>query len=185
MTENKTDFESCKLMIYKLVNERYNMMKYSRPDVQFDDLMSEGMVIYCWCLENYKGKKGMKFTTYLYMNLRERLLDYYNCTMKELNHYEDYNFVDKDGSVSRFEDNIKSPEFDEGTELLSAAKEELSYEGFSILKYIISREWECRGHTSKPSKTQISKKFGFLSEVIDSAMSEITSFWNRTGYLVA
>ena len=107
MTENSTDFESCKMMIYKLVDRKYHSMKFKRPDVQFEDLLSEGYLIYSMCLANYKGNKSTKFTTYLYQNLLGRLKDYYNCTLKPITHYEDMNIGDGDDE-DRYENSLVS-----------------------------------------------------------------------------
>ena len=105
-TENKTDFESCKNMIYKLALTAYRTHS-SRKDVQFDDVHSEAMLIYAMCLKNYDASKGMKFTTYLYTNLKGRLNDFYRCTMKPIEHYEDMNDYDSRRHVEiRYEDNI-------------------------------------------------------------------------------
>ena len=133
------DYESCKNMIYKLAKERFNLNKKNRPDVEFDDVLGEAYCIYSYCLVNYKGNKGMKFTTYLYQNLLSRLRDYYLRTLKPISHYEDINLVGKDGSVKRYEENIASPNYEIDNEVLfKTAKEELSYEGFIVFKYIFT-----------------------------------------------
>ena len=182
---NPSDFESCKNMIYKLSHQRYNIMKSKRPDIDLEDLIAEGMAIYCWCLKNYKESSQAKFTTYLYMNLRERLLDYYACTLKQINYYEDYNFIDKNGTESKFEDTIVSPDYNMESDLLDVAKEELSYEALQVMKFIISREWVDKSHVTKPTKAQVVKKFGYMPEIVDSIFAELSRFWNNKGWMVA
>lgn len=180
------DFESCKNMIYKMALDRYNQNKKRRPDVEFDDVLGEAYCIYSYCLANYKGNKGMKFTTYLYQNLLSRLRDYYLRTLKPISHYEDINLVGKDGSVKRYEENISSPDYDiDNEELFQTAKEELSYEGFVVFKYIVRREWEVGKRRMFPTNSGLAKHFGYSIDIINSIMCEIKQFWNKTGWQVA
>ena len=186
------DYESCKNMIYKLARDRYNLMKKRRADVEFEDVLSEAMYVYSLCLTTYKNGKGMKFSTYLYQNLVARLRDFYNHTFKEFITYEDWNMTNGDRSSAadykRYEDNIISREYeiDEHTEeFLEVAKEELSYEGYIVLKYIVSMEWQ-KGRTKNlPANTWLANHFGYSLELTNSIMSEIRNFWNEQGYLVA
>ncbi|MBR6401854.1 MAG: sigma-70 family RNA polymerase sigma factor [Eubacterium sp.] len=188
LNETLPDFESCKNMIYKLALNQWKIMKSLRPDIQFDDVYAEGQLIYATCLKTYTGSKGCKFTTYLYQNLKGRLVDFYKCTLKEISHYEDLRL---DGQMSgdkevSYEASIESTNYDiDDNELLSTAKEELSYEGFQVFKYIISREWENAHAKVKPATLSICKKFGYAPEIVDSIMGEIKVFWNRIGYAVA
>ncbi len=182
------DYESCKNMIWKLALERFNKNRKRRPDVEFDDVLGEAMCIYSLCLQTYEGNKGMKFTTYLYQNLLGRLADYYDFGIRELNHYEDLNFTDDSGKDKRYEDNLVSPDYnvsDSTKELIQAAKEELSYEGFQVFKYIISREWENSRQKCYPRNSYICKRFGYSPEITQSIMSEISHFWNKIGWQVA
>ena len=182
------DYESCKNMIWKLALDRFNKNKKRRPDVEFDDVLGEAMMIYTNCLENFDGNKGMKFTTYLYQNLVGRLVDYYKFGMREFSHYEDMNFKDDSGKDKRYEDNIESCNYDissQTNELMITAKEELSYEGFQVFKYIIGREWENARQKCYPRNAYMCKRFGYTPEIMESIMSEIRHFWNKIGYAVA
>jgi len=180
------DYESVKNMIYKLALERYNTIRRKRPDLEFDDLLGEAMCIYSQCLTTFKNSKGMKFTTYLYMNLYQRLIDYTMFTMREIKSYEDFNFVGKDGSVKSYEESIVSPEYEISNEdLFKAAKEELSYEGFIVFKYIVNREWEVGRRRMFPTNSSLAKHFGYSEDIINSIMCELRQFWNKTGWLVA
>jgi len=180
------DYESVKNMIYKLTLERYNKIRRKRPDLEFDDLLGEAMCIYSQCLTTFKNSKGMKFTTYLYMNLYQRLIDYTMFTMREIKSYEDFNFVGKDGSVKSYEESIVSPEYEISNEdLFKAAKEELSYEGFIVFKYIVNREWEVGRRRMFPTNSSLAKHFGYNEDIINSIMCELRQFWNKTGWLVA
>ena len=178
-TLNNSDFENCKNMIWKNVLVRFNMMKRSRPEVEFDDLLSEGYFIYSWCLKNYDEKKNAKFTTFLYMNLRQRLKDYYDFTCKKINLYEDtVKHIDSDDRD--FVDNIVSINYDlsdESKSIIEDGESELSYEANEVLKYILSREWENKMRRNMPSNAQICKKFGYPPEIVESVMFEIKQFW--------
>ena len=182
------DYESCKNMIWKLALNCYNKNKKRRPDVQFDDILSEAMIIYTECLEKFNGSKGMKFSTYLYQNLLGRLADYYKFGIREIIHYEDMNLKDSDTDDKRYEDGITSCNYDisnSSKELMDLAKEELSYEGFQVFKYIVSREWENARQRCYPRESYIRKRFGYSAEIVQSIMSEISHFWNNVGYAVA
>lgn len=180
------DYESCKNMIYKLALDRYHAISRQRPDLEFDDLLGEAMCIYSQCLTTYSGSKGMKFSTYLYMNLFQRLIDYTMFTMREVKSYEDFNYVGKDGSVKTYEESIVSPNYEiNNEELFKAAKDELSYEGFIVFKYIVRREWEVGKRRAFPTNSGLAKHFGYSIDIINSIMAEIKQFWNNTGWQVA
>ena len=181
------DWESCKNMIYKLSLERFNLMKNKRPDVEFDDVLSEAYCIYAQCLVTYKGDKGMKFSTFLYTNLRARLLDFYLFSVKQLFHYEDYNYVDKDGSVKRFEEDLVTDyDIDKSTkDLIQLAKEELSYEAYRSFEYIINREWEAGNRRAFPTNAKLAKALGYNVQIMDSIMLEIKQFcWKNMNWQI-
>ena len=182
--EKDSMFESVKNMIWKLALERFS--KEKRPDMEFDDVLAEAYWIYSMCLANFDEGKGMKFTTYLYQNLKARLRDYYRGKMKPLIRYEEFNVEGKDGSVKSYEDSLVSPDYNmNDVELMQSAKEELSYEAFQVFKYILSREWESPRQKVKPTNACLAKHFGYTMELIESIMEEIGEFWNRTGWMVA
>ena len=187
LIENPTDFESCKNMIYKLALNKWKQECIKRPDVVFDDVYGEACLIYAKCLKEYKGSKGSKFTTYLYQNLLGRLSDYYKCTLKPISHYEDMNEKGngEDKEVT-FESRLESYDYDiNNDELFIAARDELSYEGLQVFKFIVSREWENAHAKTQPSTAAICRKFGYTPEIVDSIMGEIKQFWNKIGYAVA
>lgn len=180
------DYESVKNMIWKLALERYQKESRKRPDLEFDDILAEGMCIYSTCLTTYKEGKGMKFSTYLYQNLYARLRDYCQFTMRKYHHYEDFNLVGRDGSVKQYEETIVSPDYNlNNEELLAAAKEELSYEAIQVFKYILSRQWEGTRQKTKPTDAYLAKHFGYSPELVQSVMYEIKMFWNNIGWCVA
>ena len=182
------DFESCKNMIYKLSRNVYKQAKtvYHRDDLEFEDILNEGFLIYSMCLKSFKNNKSNKFTTYLYTNLWGRLNDYCRVTMKQISHYEDLNFVGKDGATRRYEESINSLDYEiNNKELYELAKEELSYEGFTVFKYIVRREWEVGNRRAFPTNSVLAKHFGYSIDIINSVMGEIKQFWNKTGWQVA
>lgn len=182
------DYESCKNMIYKLALERYNLNKKRRADVEFDDVLSEAYCIYAQCLKTFEGSKGMKFSTYLYTNLVARLRDFYNHGQKQVYHYEDFNFCDKDGSVKRYEESIVSPNYNLDSmndELWEKAEKELSYEAIITLKYILSRKWETAVKRTFPKNTVLANRLGYTPEIMDSIMGELKSFWHNESIKIA
>lgn len=175
-----SSFENCKNMIYKLAMDRWFKMKNLRPEVEFDDVLAEANLIYAWCLRNYDYGKNTKFTTYLYMQLRGRLCDYYNFTFAYMDLYENHNANRYDSDEDAYEDSIVSKDYeidDEIEDLYDDAEEELSYEANEVLRYILSREWENKQRHNGPSMGQISKKFGYPNQVVSSILGEIRDFW--------
>ena len=183
-TQSLPSFENCRNLIYKLTFARWRVMKASRADVEFEDLLSEAYFIYAWCLENYKSDKNSKFTTYLYIQLRGRLKDYYNFAMRSMYLYEDaLHEPYPETDIDCYEDSILSKEYDMDKSveaMLSDAKVLLSYEAYGVLKYILSREWESKSRRTSPKTSQISKKFGYSKEIVESIMGEIRRFWKKS-----
>ena len=174
---NDERFISCKNMIYKLALQRWNAMKSKRKDVEFEDVLSEAYWIYSWCLKNWKEGAGSKFTTYLYTQLRGRLADYYKIQAKLMNLYEDITIGDEEESKSVIE--TVSKEYDlsaELTEFLDDAKEVLSYEALTVLKYLLSWEWKSQSKHKVPSNGILCKHFGYPPDVMGSVMGEIKKF---------
>lgn len=174
------NFKGCKAMIYKLALSRWGKMRHNRPDVEFDDVLAEAYMIYAWCLKHYAEDKNTKFSTYLYLQLRGRLADYYNVTYKVMDLYENIAENNEDGDA--YEDSIVSKEYDlsdETEEIMENAHKELSYEAFTVMKYILGRTWENEKRHRCPSMGQMTKHIGFSKETIDGAMGEIKSFWQK------
>lgn len=175
-----SSFDDCKNMIYKLAMDRWFKMKKNRPEVEFDDVLGEAYLIYAWCLQNYDCTKDTKFSTYLYMQLRGRLCDYYNFTFAYMDLYENHNANKDDVDSNAYEDSIVSGDYEidkETEELYETAKEQLSFEANEVLRYILSREWENKQRHCSPSIGQISKKFGYPNQVVSSILGEIKVFW--------
>jgi len=174
------NFSGCKNMIYKLALNRWSKMRHNRPDVEFDDVLAEAYLIYAWCLKNFQDDKNTKFSTYLYIQLRGRLADYYDATYKVMDLYE--NIVENNEDEDDYESNIVSKNYDlsdETNEIYESGKECLSYEGYEVLKYILSREWENEKKHNYPNVGQISSKLGYPRDVVLSAMGEIKTFWMK------
>lgn len=172
-----------KPLIYSLVKNQWVKNKYSRPDVSFEELLSEAYFIYSWCLHNYNEKKNAKFITYLYTNLKGRLVDYYNFAHKPFSLYEDVAAEDcKEG----YESCISSADYDISKttfDIFTDGKKYLSYDGYQVMKYILSRDWEnnnenCKRKNKKPTTRQIAEKFRYSPQVVDSIMMELKLFWN-------
>ena len=62
---------------------------------------------------------------------------------------------------------------------MEAAENSLSYEGKKVLGFILSREWESKMRRNKPTNAQISRKFGYPPEVVESVMGELKMFWEK------
>lgn len=85
---DKIEYENYKNMIYK---QAYKIHCISGKDK--DDLISQGNLIFCECLNRYKEEKKVSFGTYLFLNLYYGLFRY----VKSL---EEYPQVDIDIGVT-------------------------------------------------------------------------------------
>jgi hypothetical protein len=181
MVDAGLSYEGCKNMIYKLALDRWARMRCMRPEVDFEDVLGEANMIYAWCLQHYSTDKNTKFTTYLYMQLRGRLRDYYNFTFSYMDLYENMVSPENSGDDT-YEDKIISKEYNidrQVDEFCEDARLDLSYEGNQVLRYILSREWENSRRHNAPSAGQISKKFGYPRPVVESILNEIKGYWLR------
>lgn len=66
LPECKSKYDDHSKMIHKMA------WRYSNDQVEVDELMSEGYIIYRWCMTNWDTSKGAKFSSYLYNNLQAR-----------------------------------------------------------------------------------------------------------------
>ena len=172
-------FDDYKNMLWKLALARYNTMHNLRRDMEFDDVLSQAYLIYAWCIQNFKEGKGMKFSTYLYMQVRGRLADYYNHNLKPMTLYEDFSMEDdEDGfEVTLTKDYTSSN--GRVLDLLDDAEKELSWEAMTTLRYLMSNKWRNLRSGKCPRNSQLTKALGYPPEVLDSVMGEIRGFLKR------
>lgn len=175
------DMKMYENLVYKLALDRYNKMHNTRKDVELDDVVGEAWWVYSWCLKNYQAGKGMKFSTYLYMQIRGRLADFYKIQSKPMNLYSDMNIM-SEGEEKEYIETIPKDYSDHskiGYEILEEAKEELSYEGYITLAYILSRKWQSRPTIRKPTPAALKKGTGYPPEVLQSILGEIKGYFKK------
>lgn len=148
----------------------------------YDELESQGFLIYCECLEKYDVGKS-KFTTYLYIQLN-RLKDYILTYRRQQGeNLQDYlsNDVDVEGKdlVELLPSRELSPTMQD---LLDDAKETLSENAYNILIWILNREWEEKQSKRTPTISMARRYFNLSKKIIDQAWDECKTFWNCRGF---
>lgn len=148
--------------------------KYSSArKMNYEDFEQESFLIYCECLEKYDISKS-SFSTYLFINLNGRLKLYRNKEDREFEYLqsdEEKTFASIEYFNSDFEPSI--------SELLQNAKEKLSEKAYSLIEYILSRDWE--GGWYKNFNRKVAKKFLNLSEEsLKPVWAECSNWWNKS-----
>lgn len=171
------DFKNYEKMIFSFANH-YSKLNH----IDVDDLISVGEETYVWCLHHYEGSKKTKFSTYLYLQLGQRMIDEGHRMRRAVpSFYNDINTEENDN----FEATLKSPDElpDSAKELLESS-DSLSYEAKMILSYLLSFNW-CSKRIANPTKSLIKKELRLSDVAMDSAWCELHQFWNEKGWKVA
>lgn len=149
--------------------------KYKVP---YEEMESQGFLIYCECLKRYDVSKA-NFGTFLYIQLN-RLADFAK-TYKRQQGVLIQDYYASVNETSDCESKIPAQEINPTLEqLLEEAKLKLSYDAFNVLKWIVSREWE-RKNKRTPTVSMAVKYFNSKKEIIESLWKEIGVFWNGAG----
>ena len=177
MKECKIEFDDYVRMVRKMAHfyaKCYHM--------DYEDVESQGFLIYCVSLEKYKKGKA-SFSTHLYINLRGRLKDYCEqvkcrkCNDVSLNALLESDFehgLEKDCFPAR-EEGPSDEQF------LLYAELYLSSSAYKVLKWLLTnRLSEFRSKTN-PALKSISKKLNIKYLTLDLIWQEITDFWNIRG----
>jgi len=157
----------------------YYCKKYGQ---EFKEVESEGFKIYLEALERYDPDKG-SFSTHLWSRLRtlgdfckkqqrdsgvslEVLVDYMNLEMEE----------------GQAEDYIEAPEYGITQEsFLAEAKEELPWDSYRILFFLVKREWDRHDRKWIPSRTWLKQYFikheGYCYNQFMRAWESLENYW--------
>jgi RNA polymerase sigma factor (sigma-70 family) len=71
MTQNQ-NYEKHQKLIFKLAH------KWNRPEIEFDELVSEGNMAFMVAQQKFDPGRGIKFSTYLYRVVENAMCDYVN-----------------------------------------------------------------------------------------------------------
>lgn len=143
----------------------------SARKMDYDDFEQEAFLIYCECLEKYDVSKS-SFSTYLFINLNGRLKSYKEKNDREFDYLQEdeKTFSSKEYLNLDFEPSI--------SELLESAKQVLSEVAYSLIEYILSRNWE--GGWYKNFNRKVAKKFLNISnEELEPVWNECSLWWNN------
>jgi hypothetical protein len=175
MVMNTPLFEKYANLIRKRAHE-YST-KYG---IDYDEMESQGFLIYCECLEKYDISKA-QFTTYLYIQLN-RLGDYaktYNRQRGVL--IQDYYSNPNEEKEKDYETTLPAREFaPDVVDFLNEAKDILSDNAYNLMTWIVGRTWEGKNKRT-PTVAIAVKYFNVSKQVIERAWEEIGTFWNEQG----
>jgi hypothetical protein len=149
--------------------------------VDYEELESQGFLIYCECLEKYDCTKS-NFCTYLYIQLN-RLGDFartYNRQKGEL--VQDYYSNNKIENEVDYEQKIESIDYNlpslEG--FLKEAEKEISLRAYQLLKWIVGKTWE-RKNKRKPTVSMAVEYLNLPRNVVELLWNECKNYWNNKG----
>lgn len=159
-----------------------------RKGVDLDDMIEVGYEYYVWCLNNFDPTKKMKFSSYFFMQLNQRMLD----EIRRSKHHVDLLYEDmvpswREREMS-FENLLAAPAelSDEyRAELLKDAKREISYEAFIILDWILSFKWLVPGRHNTPTQLFCQRCTGLSQVAVKTGYLEIKRWWGENGWKVS
>lgn len=148
--------------------------------IDYDEMESQGFLIYCECLEKYDISKS-KFCTYLYIQLN-RLGDYaktYNRQQGVL--IQDYYSNSNEEKEKDYEQELQARDMLPAVkDFLSEAKQTLSRNAYLLLEWMIEREWEGKNKRT-PTISMAVKYFNTTKQAIEKEWEECRIFWNVQG----
>lgn len=149
--------------------------------IDYDEMESQGFLIYCECLEKYDISKS-KFCTYLYIQLN-RLGDYAKTYCRQQGVLiQDYYSNANEEKEKDYEQELPSRDMlPLVKDFLLEAKQTLSRNAYLLLKWIIGREWEGKNKRT-PTVTMAIKHFNIKKELMENYWEEIRIFWNCKGF---
>ena len=148
-------------------------------NIDYEEVEAQGFLIYCESIDTFDFNKS-RFSTYLTWQLK-RLNDFCRTYRRQRGDLiEDY-FRNNDnseidsicGSIPANSENITM------AEILEIAIDYLSKEAYSMLKWILGRNWEMKGRL-KPSIPLAMRKFNCTRKQVEKIWNEIGVFYNTT-----
>jgi len=152
----------------------------NRYGVEFDDIVSQGYLIFVKTLHTFDPKKS-SFGTYLYNNLH----DLNNYCKKQRRYNEHLKIVEEEMLIDQ--DKIR---YDTFCETLIRIKEnkELSDKSIAILQYVLSREWDLPDKNFSKRKVSFSMVVRHFSPMkyhiseLHKSWEEIRKWWGTYYY---
>jgi len=161
---------------------------YSRIyKMDYDEVESQGFLIYCMSLKTYESKKA-SFSTFLYRNLSGRLRDY--CQQIKDKTWQDMHLCDS--YIPEIKNNVnineeidfdifKARETITEEEFILYAKCILTSRAYYVLRFLLKDQLIEFHSKSKPSLVKISKKLNIELDELVLIWKELKDFWNYKG----
>lgn len=148
--------------------------------IDYDEMESQGFLIYCECLEKYDISKA-KFCTYLYIRLN-RLGDYAKTYRRQQGVLiQDYYSNLNEEKEKDYEQELQARDMLPAVkDFLLEAKQTLSRNAYLLLEWMIGRKWEGKNKPT-PTVAMAVKYFNVSKQAIERAWEEIGTFWNSQG----
>jgi len=138
--------------------------------VEFEELQAQGALIYLYCLNKFDVSKA-SFSTFLCLSLN-RLYEF-------AYYFRDRN---RDDTLSEIAENSLESRKNNPTlkEVLEAAKETLTEDGYRLIDWILNRSWDFQGK-NKPCLAMAMRNFGWNRDYSKSVWNECKIWWNKVG----
>lgn len=168
---------------YKNLIRKKAWQMAEKYNYDFDELFSEGCLIFTKSLQTYKKQKA-RFSTYLYSNLYYGLMDYIKYNNHKNESY-DYYFDEQNLDASKIQTIMKGELYskDRMQEILDfydSAAQELSDNAKEILAWIIEAgDW--RRPTYNSVRRYFYHRLGWKHGAIKRAWNEIRKWWSNYG----
>lgn len=160
-------FEDYKGMIYKQAWKIARKYDFWNRDLSFEELCSDGFLIFLQALDRYDESKG-SFSTFLSNNLRG-IVDIHFRENKDIMrvYYDDALLMDK--STPSFDS------FQRVLELYDSASTELSKEAKMVFDYIISNPE--KRHTENSIRVYFRSQYSWTVKQAELAFRELKKWW--------
>lgn len=148
-------------------------------NIDYDEVEAQGFLIYCESIDTFDLSKG-RFSTHLTWQLK-RLNDFCRTYKRQKGELiEDYFRNNDNSEMDSICDSIPAnSENITMMEILEIAIDYLSKEAYSMLKWILGRNWEMKGRL-KPSIPLAMSKFNYTRKQAEKIWNEIGVFYNTT-----
>lgn len=153
------------------ISKKYNL--------DYDEIESQGFLIYCLAVENYDISKA-SFSTHLYINLNGRLKDY-ALSVKRIDKWEGGRVYELQADCQRLDPFLftaESRDYELANDFFEKARKNLDSDSYNVFEFIASFEWLKNGR-AKPTISDVMRKFGIDREKANVLWNNCRAFWRN------
>ena len=169
MELNDKEFEKYKRIIYKTANRYF----YSIKKIEIDDLVSQGYLVLCRCINSFNPEKNVKFSTYLYNALKFELQRYIE---NQIKHHKQ-RLIIVDGDLWNFKLKNKALQTTSTTKEFFDAFNKLSKESQDVIKLVLDSPIGFFKHPQiRKELKKLLRSMGWRQHEIQKSFREIKTF---------